>query len=491
MNNLSKLGLGVLLSGSLGLASCEKQLDINNNPNLPSSVSPELVLPAGTANLSYVLGGQYQIVGGLWAQYWTQNYVQNQYKEQDKYNINRVTFDGPFVTLFAGAQQDFQFVIDRTRGDSSNYAAIAGLEQAFTYQVLSDAYDQVPFTEALKGAQNTKPIYDKGPVVYDGIINLINASVNKINTTTSVRVGNQDIVFGGDMDKWQRFANTLKLRVYLRQIYARRPVAEAGIRALYAANAQFLGPNENAEVAVFTTTNKNGNPLYLTELYGGSAVKENLIGSATIIGYLNGVNDPRVDDYYDRPGNSPTAAHVGTRQGAAGVPGAPAPAISTRSRPDLVNILGPTAPVILISGAESQFLQAEASLYGFGAANTPKALYEAGVEAAFDRVGRAVPAGFLASAPIDLDNAIGVEAKLDRIITQKWVSMAGSQAFEAWSELRRTNYPSFIVPSASSSLRPGVIANRFQYPDSEGARNPNTPPLEQTETPVWWDVKPL
>jgi hypothetical protein len=519
MNNISKILLSSLFMSSLGLASCSDDfLDINNNPNLPTSVSPDLVLASGTGNMIYVLGGQFQIAGNFLAQHWTQNLVSNQYKELDRYNILQTTYDAPFVTLFAGAQQDFQVVINRAKGDSSNYAAIAGIQQAYTYQLLSDAYDRVPFTQALQGGGNVQPAYDEGPVIYDGAVRLINQSVAKINTSsTAVSPGKQDVVFGGDMEKWRRFANTLKLRMFLRQVYVRPKVAEDSIRAMFSKGAQFLGATENAQVAIFTS-GKNASPISITEFLG-SGITGNVIASSTVIDYLVNTSDPRIDDLFDRPtAGGANAAYVGTPQGLAGTNNAPTPAITARSRPDIVKIIGPTAPVILISGAESMFLQAEAAIRGFTTGDA-KSLYNQGIASSFNRLGTPttridklksidkvtgkeverdttirVLDDLLASAPVNFDKAVGVDgpnSKLDRIITQKWVSMSGSQGFEAWSELRRTNYPSFIKPSLSSTLAPGIIANRFPYPATESARNPNTPKVELVQVPVWWDTKPL
>jgi hypothetical protein len=510
MKNISKILLSSLLLSTLGLAGCKDFLDINANPNLPTTVSPDLVLASGTGNMVYVLGGQFQIAGNFLAQHWTQNLVSNQYKELDRYNILQSTYDTPFITLFAGAQQDFQIVINRAKGDSSNYAAIAGIQQAFTYQLLSDAYDRVPFTEALKGGDLVQPKYDEGPVIYAGAINLINQSVAKINTSpNAISPGTQDIIFGGDMAKWRRFANTLKLRMFMRQVYVNPQLAQDSIRAMFNRNAQFLGATENAQVSIFTS-GKNANPISTTELLG-SGITGNIIASSTIIDYLSNTNDSRIEDLFDRPNNVAGAAFVGTAQGLAGTANAPTPAITTKSRPDVVKIIGPTAPVILISGAESMFLQAEAAVRGFSTGNA-KALYNQGIASSWNRLGTptsvtttssttppvttTVPvlANFLASAPIDLDNAPVGEAansKLDRIITQKWVSMSGSQGFEAWAELRRTNFPSFIRPSLSSTLAAGVIANRFPYPATESARNPNTPAVQLVQVPVWWDTKPL
>ncbi|GGE94944.1 SusD/RagB family nutrient-binding outer membrane lipoprotein [Hymenobacter cavernae] len=491
MKKIHKGLVALALAGATGLTACEKQLDINVEPTRPGTASPNLVLPAGTGNLLYVMGAPFNIAGNFFAQHWTESLLANQYKDYDRYRIGQTTFDRQYQDLFTGALKNFRYVMDRAKGDSSNYAAIAGLESAYTYQVLSDAYDQIPFTESLRGASNTQPKFDEGSVVYDGLITLIDESLAKINTTTNVAVGPQDLVFSGDMEKWRRFGNTLKLKIYLRQVYARPTVAAAGIQALYASGAQFLGAAEDAQVTGFTTVSQNSNPLYLTEVYSSSGIANNIIASQTSIGYLTDTNDPRIDDFFSRPGSTTTTAttanHVGTPQGQAVAGGSAA--ISTRSRPNLVKIAGSSAPVIFISGAESLFLQAEAALRGYAAGANAQALYEQGIAASFARVGRTLPATFLASPLVSFTAATTFEAKLDRIITQKWVSFNGSEGFEAWTELRRTRYPSFIAPSPASELPAGVIVKRFLYPTLETQRNSNAPAVALADVPVWWDKK--
>jgi hypothetical protein len=489
---ISLFSLAVL--GAIALASCNKQLDINTDPTRPATASPDLVLPAGTVSVAYIMGAQFNIIGNFFAQSWTQNLVQTQYKDFDRFRIGQTTSDREYTTLFTGGLKNYRYVIDRAKGDSSNYAAIAGLQSAYTYQVLADAFDKIPFTESLRGTANTQPRFDDGPVVYDGLIKLIDESLAKINPDTkAIAVGGQDLVFGGDMEKWRRFANTLKLKIYLRQVYARPAVAEAGIRALYASGATFLGATEDAQVTSFSNATQNGNPLYITEVASSSAIPNNIIASKTIIDYLINTNDPRIDDLFSRPGGSATAAHVGTPQGQAIFGGSGD--ITTKSRPNLQKIAGPSAPVIFLSGAESLFLQAEAALRGLTTGVTAQALYEQGISASFARLGRTMPTAFLSSTDVAFDPASGTgsggfsERRLEQIITQKWVSMSGSEGFEMWTELRRTKYPSAITGTPYSDLPGKTYAKRLIYPISETSRNPNTPAVELAQVPVWWDKK--
>lgn len=494
MKKINKYIVAAVFAGMFGLTGCEKDfLDINTDPNSPISSTPDLVLPSGTLAVGYTMGEQFQFLGNVWSQHWTQSYTANQYKELDKYQISSASYDRPWQYLYAGALNDFKYVSAKAKGDSANYAAIADFMTAYTYQVIVDAWDQAPFTEALQGNTNLNPHYDKGEDIYKALIPIIDGGLAKINDETKVEIGTEDLIFNGDMTLWRKFANTLKLKIYLRQVYADPTYAEAGIRKMYADNAEFLAGDEGAELHFVNKTN-NVNPAYATEIKFSAGA--NIVASKTIIDYMTGgdpaanipaTNDPRVDALFDRPGGSATTAHLGIPQGAAGVPNAPATAKSTFSTPDAVNILSPTAAVPFISGPESLFLQAEAALrYGTGNAGD---LYNEAIEASFDYWNVPGATAFVAKPEIDLATASGPEAKLDRIITQKWVAMSGRQGFEAWTELRRTGFPSFIQPSLSSTLGTGRFPNRVLFVNSEQTRNPNTPGIVDIYVPIWWDKK--
>ncbi len=487
---INKSIVAATFAAMIGLTSCEKDfLDVNVNPNTATTSTPELVLPSGMGAVAYTLGNQFQFIGNFWSQHWTQSYAASQYKAIDRYQITTSTGDRPWQYLYAGALNDFKYVSDQaSEGDSSNYAAIADIMSAYTYQILVDGWNDVPFSEALQGSNNFNPKYDPAENVYKELIPMIDRGLAKIKTGPGTVVpGNDDLIFQGNMGRWRKFANTLKLKIYLRQWYADEAYARTGITQLYAGGAEFLGAGESAEFK-FSDASNNRNPVFQTEFTFSSGV--NVVASETIINYLQSTNDPRIDDFFDRATTAPNAGqHKGIPQGAAGEPGAPATPQTAFSKPDLVNIVGPAAAVPFISDAESFFLQAEAALYGLGTGNAD-ALYAQGITASFTRWGRSAGlATFLAEPTISLAAATSTEEKLERIITQKWVSMSGRQGFEAWTELRRTGYPSFITPSLSSTLGAGQMPNRLVYVFSEQSRNPNTPALVLVQEKVWWDKR--
>jgi hypothetical protein len=249
----------------------------------------------------------------------------------------------------------------------------------------------------------------------------------------------------------------------------------------------------------FADITANRNPFTQTETTFSGGV--NVVASNTVMNFLKATGDPRIDAFFKRATAAPnTGNHEGINQGRKGLANPPLTPVNAFSKPSDA-VVGPAAPVPFITDAESYFLQAEAALRGLatGAGNSPEALYEKGIAASFARFGMTVPANFMALEQVSLaavstlvdgtPAADPAEARLDRLITQKWVSMSGSQGFEAWTEIRRTGYPSLIKPSLSSVLPPGAIANRLPFASSEEVRNANTPPQENLEKPVWWDKR--
>ena len=107
--------------------------------------------------------------------------------------------------------------------------------QSYTFQILADLYDQIPFSEALKGDEGIiTPVYEHGQNVYDSLIARIDFALSSDYENDDLeKVGAEDILFEGKIDKWIEFANTLKLKIYLRQLYTRPDVARQGIESLY------------------------------------------------------------------------------------------------------------------------------------------------------------------------------------------------------------------------------------------------------------------
>jgi hypothetical protein len=147
------------------------------------------------------------------------------------------------------------------------------------------------------------------------------------------------------------------------------------------------------------------------------------------------------------------------------------------------------APVKLMSDYESLFLQAEAVARGYMAGNA-QSLYEEGITANYTAYGLTAgdAAAYYANPNFAYPAGGTLDQKIEAIINQKYFSMCGNQNNEAWTEYRRTGYPTFLVESAISNIGSGRMPNRMFYPGSEITRNPNVPGQHVIYDRVWWDI---
>lgn len=484
--------LGILFTTLVLATSCKKLLDINDSPNNPGieNATPEVLFPTGVISTAAGTGGQLAAVGGIWAQFYTQSATASQFRQVEAYNLTNVDEEVnlAYEELYTGALNDYQLSIQKSteRGDW-RYNLMSTIMKAYTYAFLVDLYDKVPFSQALQGQANIQPAFDDGYTIYLALLAEINAALSKDYKSApfSAAQKSTDFVFNGDMDKWERFANTLKLKMYLRMVNAKPAEAEAGIRALYTAGAKFL--TTSAGIPSFPGSPDKSNPFYEFNIRRLN-VTTNLRASTTFTSWLGLNNDPRVLSYFG------TANPISIHQGDYAAPTAVQPTYPNAT----VFVQSATEPVWFITNAESYFMQAEALERYFGGAGA-KAMYDEGVTAAFTLVGRSP--GNLLTGAYAYPSGGTFEQKLEAIIVQKWASLAaGSHAMEAFFEQNRTGYPKIspvysnnaayvpgsLVYSANGVTGPGNFPRRFIFPDYERSRNSNTPEEVPITTKVWW-----
>ena len=482
--------------------SCKKNLDINRDPSNPSldQLTPKLVFPTAVASSAGRIGGHLAIVGGIWSQYYTQSVVSNQYKDLDSYNLTKgfgSTNTGvDWVELYSGALNDLNFVITKSAAQKDwNFYLMGTVIKAYTLQVLVDLYDQVPYTEAFQGAANLQPKFDDGYTVYKGLLSELDSALAKdFNASTNTPAGPADLIFPEDeadwsIDPWIKFANTLKLKMYLRMVYAKPAEADAGIKDLYAKKAEFL--DTDASVKIFTDATDKRNPLF-TYNFVELNTDGNLRASATFLSWLQANNDPRVADYYQTVSGG--SGYLAINQGDFNNPSV---TFNNASKAKA----SATDPVDYISLAESHFLQAEALERYFAGAGA-QAQYNAGVTAAFSRFGRSAAPFIAAGGKYAYPTGGTFEQKLEAIIVQKWASMPGSHSLEAFFEKNRTGYPktssvysteATYIPGqfvyAKNGVTNGLFPKRLIFPDLETSKNANAPTDQPVTAKVWWDKK--
>jgi hypothetical protein len=382
---------------------------------------------------------------------------------------------------------------------------VALLMQAYTFQTITDAWGDAPYSDALKGQYSAghfvNPKYDSQITIYHGIIANIDTARKLITAGLGQRPGSDDLIYGGDMNKWLKFANTLHLKVLLRMAYIDPVGAQAAINTLFYGGVPpvFIGEGDEARIA-YGSSSTNRNPLFSEESATQLNGVQNLGGSKTCIDSMVSNNDPRINVFYEPV----MGTFTGIEQSVYNVPMAP----GTFSIPsafvggDIKNQGSGNAPVNLLTSWESFFMQAEVAARGWAIGGTDNTLFQKGIKASFDYYNSSLATVYTpisGSAYSDYISAGGywsrypssgtVAAKLRHIETQKWFAMCGNQGFESWTEWRRTGYPDFLVQPVNSVIKP-ARPERFLYPTSESTLNGHFPasgvaPLTQR---VWWDV---
>ncbi|MGN6180287.1 MAG: SusD/RagB family nutrient-binding outer membrane lipoprotein [Mucilaginibacter sp.] len=475
------------LVAAVGFSGCKKYLNVNQNPNNPDNADPTLLLPTTQAAISQVIGNSFQVFGNIWAQYWTQSPLASQYKTMDQYAPTNTDFDRPWLNLYRVALVNSDLITKSTEPGLENIKGIAYLMKAYSFQVTTDAFGDIPLSQALQPTVYANPKYDTQKAVYDSIFMYINKALPLLNASGATSPGSQDMIFQGNMAQWIAFANTLELRAYLRLSNVDPATAQAGIAALYKTNPAFLTTDATI---TYTSTGGNENPFYNEEVALGKT--QNVVASSTVVNAFIRNNDPRLYKFfviYNNPQKDslesiPQGSYLAYNQK---IVSPPSPLVGAQA----INPASATAPVKLISAAESYFLQAEAVARGW-ATGDAIALYTSGIDASFAATGAGSDTEYINHAPdglAALKNAVTVNDKVKAIITQKYYAMCGFQGFEAWTEWRRTGYPTFFVASAASTIASGQKPLRMLYPNSELTSNLNYPGTVFIYKPVWWGLQ--
>ena len=530
----------VLFAAALTTAAtgCESFLDINENPNQATSVTPDAILASAlvTTAANYTGGvnnGQnYNSYSSFVAGYWGKSGVVSGFAEEQSYNYTSNYYQNLFNATYDNLN-DYNII--QREGSAKgypNHAAIARIMKVYNYLLLVDQYGDIPYTNALQGIVNTSPSYDKAADIYRDFIVQLKGAVTDINGADSDArpVGVEDVVFGGNMTNWKRFANSLQLRILLRESQTNDPAINTMVRtdmaALQGAADGFIA----ADVVVqpgYAGNSDQQNPFY--NRYGfpvGSARATSeysfIVPTNYIIAQYENNKDPRIAQLYRRGQRNiagtttATPAYVGSTLGESQPPQfnpADGATVGSRFLQGGTFLRGSSAPTVLMLLAENLFSKAEAetrSLFvgGNGAAKTD---FDNGIKASFlstYRAANVAPSAVATATPATagvtqydtyiaanianslvnytLAPAAGALGKQTVIIYQKYLAENTIASTEAWADYRRTAQPKYAI-----SVRGGVtkLPTRLFYPQSEVSTNlANVPKGVDQFTKIFWDV---
>lgn len=463
----------LLLATIMLATSCkDSYFNINDDPNNPVNVGNEFILTGAIAGNAYVIGGYYQAIGSFWSQHYAQSTGASQWSTWEEFSIDEGEFDRQFTTLYSGPLKDFQLIRERSMASSDwSYYLASTLMQSYAFQELADFYDQIPFSEALAGTKYITPKYENGKDVSDSLLTRIDFALSKdLSASTVSKIGTNDLIFQGDMDKWVQFGNTLKLKIYLRFVNTDLDKYRSQVQELLATN-NFL--TTSATMTAFKAEENGRNPFYETFM---DRLNGNIVASATLVDVLKSNGDNRLNSISipptDKDGNA--LPQIGLGQGRYKEDQTLYATIANLSTPNLTGL----SPVYFFSLPEVDFLVAEAELR-YGSAANAEASYKKGIEDSYIL--------FNATPQAELYNAGGPYAYkgLESIITQKWIAAANTNAAESFFDFNRTGFPTNFDFSAVSSIG-DAFPQRLLFPDSERKSNPNTPVRKPIDVKVWF-----
>ncbi|MCF0070424.1 SusD/RagB family nutrient-binding outer membrane lipoprotein [Dyadobacter sp. CY261] len=505
--------------------SCDSYLDINENPNAATSASALLVLPqaiTGSAALSNAYNSYGAHFGGFMANAGGFSGFGNLFNYQLVPGDHNTLWISTYDNL-----QDFQYVIEQTTGnDELAYAnAAAKIMTALTYQRLVDAFNDVPYSEALKSNANLTPKYDNAAVIYQDLIDKLDEAIGVINNAKFPKnlSASSDPLFSGNMNKWKQFANTLKLRMLIRVsgVATLSDFAQKGIKNIDT-TIGFL--TDDAIINPGYVKDKP-NPLWNSWAYSPTGTLSNSSRTATkfAFGFYKGqklTDNGRGSVIYknfetntpvNQLGNEVDAPTVVTNY-STWYTGTFSSASSISS--SLGVMKGPSQGQPLLLAAEAHFLQAEAKLKGYLTGEFADS-FQDGIIASFRFLYKDVTnvvsttkdvnadaAAYKKDNPdsylVNLSLAKTSAEKLEAIITQKYIALNMINSDEAWNEFRRTGYPVTnpngdayhnIASLLSNSTRPDKMPSRILYPSSEQSYNTaNYKALNQFSDLIFWDA---
>jgi hypothetical protein len=528
----------LILFSVIALASCKKYLDVNTDPNNATTTKANYIFTNAevvTAADKDGRGGttaSAQSLGSTWTGYWAHSTSFTGGGQEKTYVFTNSDFD--YFDNWFDNLNDYQYVINHAVADGVGHLkGPAKILQVFVFQKLIDAYGNAPYSEAFVPQSIIFPKYDDAKTIYENLITRLTEAINDVNSATWPPSETADVIFKGNKTKWVQFANTLKLRILIRQ--AEMPGRSSYITSAYSAiSGGFITDNVYVQPGYLKTAGKM-NPLYANYGFDQNDQQTGTFAyrkmNKVIVDWLKNTNDIFRLQRITTPKETirvsqGTTANPADYQGVPmGSPTGYLESVCSGIGSEVINTpssLNPgydaLRPSILMSLAEAYFLQAEYQ-ERFVASGSATALYAEGVKAAFRLAAAtysstptataatadATALTYISSTPVTSTIYINYAAatlpadRVRAIWVQKWVSLCNIDGMEAWSEYRRTNTTNAAgvvqttgcVPYSPRSVTvSGAEPVRLFYPiREESVNSANVPQLINVFTSkIFWDV---
>lgn len=428
--------------------------------------------------------------------------------DSDRYTEVGRWIDLAWSSFYGQAAPQIKFVEDLSAEDGLIVEnAIAKIWKVQAYHRQTDYWGPIIYSQYGNG--ETSVAYDSQEDIYNDFFTTLGDAISTLEANRGGNAfGTNDQLYNGDVDKWIKFGNTLRLRLALRIKYVNPAMAQSEAEKSVSSGVML----DNGDNGFVVTTANSQNPFTTITNWGEFRM------SATMESYLKGYNDPRLEVFFNPAASGDTDGdgipYEGLRNGQPKVDKVPAlnsdnSDMNTRWLPS-----GANPPIKVITAAEAYFLRAEGALAGWNMGASAQELYEMGISTSMGELAGADASAYVSSGatpaaagpnspavsdvPIAYDGSAGAERQLEQIITQKWIALY-PDGWEAYAEKRRTGYPKTYPLLKSDNVNVGVDEQmrRMTFVDSEFSNNGAAVDAavsllggpDNNSTKLWWDKK--
>lgn len=466
---MKKLLLSIAMVATLlANTSCSEWLDVNDNPNYLSETTPQMLMPTVQMRNAVKVGYELALFGSFWSQYVNQNKSTNQYYTVMTYDVTNSDFTSPWTYMYAYCLPGLKEILEKTEDvpGSENYAYTAKIMLAYDLYLLNSLYGDVAYTEGYL-TPSVAPHFDKDRDMYGIIIKMLEDvrsidfdAVLAAEESNSMGAKKADMINNGDMELWQQFANTLYLKMLMRDFDANKSKIQTLLAEdnLLASDCTFDNFEDKAD---------KSNPFYESDRRKLNT-PENIRSCTDILNVLD-ESDPRLDYYYENV----RVVGFGSNYGK-----------TTDIKESGRLRLEPLDAVYFGTVDEALFLKAECYAR-LGQNDKANEAYTEALEAAFDRTGCTMTDELADKYALDIN--VSTDNLVEQIINQKWASNVRCLPIESWFDLNRTGYPQRgkTITDTNGVLESGY-PQRFINSYVSNDNNPNAPAPVDVNVKMWW-----
>ncbi|HEX6227533.1 MAG TPA: SusD/RagB family nutrient-binding outer membrane lipoprotein [Chryseolinea sp.] len=455
--------------------SCEDYLDVNENPNNPERVSMELLL----ANSSFRTGDNIQAVGNITSYYVQYLASPNAFGTKDIHDP--AAYDIEWQDLYRVMSDISDIEVQAREEGAPHYEGVAKVLKTINLALVLDVWGDVPYTEAFFGVE-LQPGYDDDKVLYDTLQRLLDEAIIDLTATESIASpGDDDFVYGGDIENWIKLAYSLKARYFLRLSNTPEFDANAVLEAV--SNGIMLN-SENADITYSSAGQDVYNPWATVARSQENSILDGWISEQladAMNGKTFGAVDPRMPFMFSATDDG---KFVGVRNGAGRGTGVGISGDRSVISRDTY-YASDVSPILILTNSEMRFIEAEA-LLSLGEKPAAYDAYLAGIRAHMEMLGVA-PAAIEAYINAPTVSVGATNISLDLIMKEKYVALFLHP--ETWNDARRFNYQyeDMTLPDNHNPELNGEYIRRQIYPDSETSRNAVNVPSVTLLDRMWWD----